>query len=131
MGPRAANHYAFVGGNFLAIPHFFTPEEVDNIMFAFRMWYRPLEEDDPLGWQTGEFMRHQDPRSIEETMVNFTRNADFHILPHHVLIPDGMPHGASFAFRVWTGEHQPAGILEEAQQVWNETLERANALFAR
>jgi hypothetical protein len=130
MGPRASGHYSFVGQNFMGIPASFSADEVEAIIYAYRMWIRPMEDDDPDDWIFANYANHYDSRSVDETMVYFTRNRDLQRVPLHVLVPGGMPHGAQFAFRVWVG-NDPAAIVEEAQQVWNDELARANALISR
>lgn len=126
MGPRATTHRFAGNMNFNAIPVNFDEQEVDDIFFALHQWNRPLPDfDDPLGWTAGAFANHHHPRSVNETMVMFTRNSDLMSPSFHTLVPGSMPHGEEFGWRIWHG-NDPAVILEEAQPRWNEYLARAN-----
>jgi len=127
-GPRMDRHYAWVQQNFNVIPHFFDDDEVDDIMFAIRKWIRPLPEDDPDDWILEAEAVHRDLRSVEETMVNFTRNPDLHVMPAHAMMPAlGHMLGENFAWRVWRG-NDPSVIIDEAQQVWDTFIDRVNNL---
>jgi hypothetical protein len=129
-GPRAESgvHMAWVSQNINVIPHFYSDEEIDNMMFAMQRWIRPLPDDDPDDWMEDAFTNHRDPRSVTETMVNFTRNPEFQGLPAHLMMP-GLGHTLSenFAWRVWVG-NDPSVIIEEAQQYWDAFLDRVNNL---
>ena len=126
MGPRAQAHRFSGNHNFQAIPVSFDEQDVSDIMYAFNLWYRPLPDfDDPLGWTAGAFASHYHPRSVNETLVMFSRNSDLMTPDFHTLVPGGMPHGPNFGWRIWHG-NDPAVILEEAQPIWEEYLARAN-----
>ena len=130
-GPSAPwdGHMNEVVGNFFAIPHVFNAQEVDDIMYAFTMWNAPLPGSEPDDWMIGEFTRHNQERSVTETMVNWTRNPEWQRMRVHAILPVAMPFGDQFAFRVWTGENTPGSVLEEAQAVWNNDIERANFML--
>ncbi|MCL2357171.1 MAG: hypothetical protein FWC70_08445 [Defluviitaleaceae bacterium] len=125
-GPRSDRHYAWVSRTINVIPFFYTEDEVDAFMFAYRMWNRPLPADTPQIRHWAEY--HRDMRSVEETMANFTNNPDLQIMPAHLMMP-GLGHTVSelFAWRIWSGD-DPAVIIEEAQPVWNAFIERVNNL---
>ncbi|MCL2386387.1 MAG: extracellular solute-binding protein [Defluviitaleaceae bacterium] len=127
-GPRMDYHHSWVNHNVNAIPHFYNPDEVSNIMFAMQRWIRPLEDDDPYDWIFENLVNHSDPRSVEETMMYFTRNPSLQSMPAHSMMPGlGEILGENFAWRVWSG-NEPAVIVEEAQLVWNAFLDRVNAM---
>ncbi|MCL2355891.1 MAG: extracellular solute-binding protein [Defluviitaleaceae bacterium] len=127
-GPRMDRHYAWVTQNFNVIPHFYSEDEVDDIMFALRRWIRPLPDDDPDEWILEAESVHRDLRSVEETMVNFTRNPDLHVMPAHMMMPAlGHTVAELFAWRVWRG-NDPSVIIDEAQQVWDGFIDRVNNL---
>lgn len=126
MGPRANTHLFHGNHNFQAIPVNFSQEEVDDIMFAFHQWYRPLEGfDDPNAWMAGAFTVHYSERSVEETMALFTRNGDLMRPNFNGFIP-GIPTGPQFGWRIWNN-NDPAVIVEEAQPVWNTYINNANS----
>lgn len=125
-GPRADTHRFMGNTNFQAIPVNFSAEEVDDIMFAHRQWVRPMPTfDDPLAWTAGAFAAHYHPRSVNETLMMFSRNPGLMSPAFHLIVPGGMPHGPEFGWRIWHG-NDPAVILEEAQPRWNDYLARAN-----
>jgi len=125
-GPRSDKHYTWISGEFTVIPHFYTPEEVDNFMFAMQRWIRPLEEDDPDDWIFEARENHRDMRSIDETMKNFTRNPELQVIPAHIMLP-GLGHSMDdlFAWNVWTG-NEASVIIEEAQLIWDAFLNDVN-----
>ncbi|MCL1845636.1 MAG: extracellular solute-binding protein [Defluviitaleaceae bacterium] len=142
-GPNAETHYTpSFRHPFYVIPYFFSPQEVDDIIFALRQWYRPLE-----GYGTQDWMAHAtenhgeaDLRSINETMVNFTENSEL----TRTLASTMMPWTSweeSFSYQwmeVWEwyerGEWQARyrdtrsahEIMLEAQSSWNEFLQGIN-----
>ena len=125
-GPSAGGgHYSWVASNINAIPHFYTEQEIDDFMFAMSLWNRPLEGEEDDDWMFGEYARHADPRSVDETMVNFTRNPYLQIMPAHQMIPGGIDIGPNWAWRVW-GDNEAATIVEEAMQILNERLAQVN-----
>ena len=127
-GPRAQNHYDWIARNINVIPHFFSEEEVSDIMFAMQMWIRPIPDDDPDDWIFANLVNHPDVRSVEETMRYFTRPPEFQLLPAHQMMP-GLGHtlGEVFQWRIWGGE-EAAVIVEEGQLVWGDFINRVNAL---
>jgi hypothetical protein len=127
-GPRSDRHYAWVSQNIYTIPYFYTEEEVASFMFAYHMWHMPLDDDDPNDWVFDEYPTHPQIRSVDETMVNFTRNASLQLVPAHDMMPglsDTLDH--LFAFRVWVG-YDASQIIEEGQLVWDAFLDRVNNL---
>ena len=126
-GPSArGGHWSWAAPNFNAIPHFYTEQEIDDIMFALRLWNRELPDSEDDDWKIGEYARHFEPRSVDETMVNFTRVSDFQVFPAHQLIPGGIDIGPNWAWRVW-GDADPATIIEEATLILDERLAQVNA----
>ncbi|MCL2364888.1 MAG: extracellular solute-binding protein [Defluviitaleaceae bacterium] len=130
-GPSAPwdGHMGELVGNFHAIPHVFDADEVDRIMYALTLWNAPLPDSEPDDWMIGEFARHNQPQSITETMINYTRNPEWQRMRVHAIMPVAASFGDSFAFRVWTGENTPASVLEEAQAVWNDYIARSNQML--
>ncbi|MDR0273478.1 MAG: extracellular solute-binding protein [Clostridiales bacterium] len=127
-GPRSDVHYAWVTQDINAIPYFYTEQEIDDIMFAMQRWIRPIEDGDTSDWMFDAYSNHPDPRSVEETMVHFTRNPNLQSTPAHSMMPGlGNTLDVLFAHRVWVG-NDASVIIEEAQQVWDSFLERVNNL---
>jgi hypothetical protein len=126
-GPSGTGHMSEILSNFNAIPHFFNEQEVEDIMFAWALWQRPLPDAEDDDWIFAEYTRHYDRRSVDETMVMYTRNALFQRVPVWRMMPGAaMPRGEQFAFRVWNGMYDAVTIVEEAQQVWDERIRRSN-----
>ena len=129
-GPRGqpSQHVGWVSHNIRVIPHFFTPEEVDDFMFAMRMWARPVEGDASDEWIFENYVNHPDTRSVDETMVNFTRNPDMHIMPVHNMLPGlGEYLGPLFHWRIGWGA-EAAGVVEEGSLAFQAFLDRVNAM---
>jgi hypothetical protein len=61
-GPRMATHHTWMSPNVNAIPHFFSQDDIDEIMFAMQLWIMPLEDDDPDDWIFANYVNHRDPR---------------------------------------------------------------------
>ncbi|MCL1843437.1 MAG: extracellular solute-binding protein [Defluviitaleaceae bacterium] len=127
-GPRSNYHYSWVTQNPNVIPHFYNAQEVSDILFAVSRWERELYDDHPDDWMDEAFTNHRDPRSVEETMVYFTRNADLQLMASHFFMPGlGDTLSENFAWRVWSPmNHDASVIIEEAQLVWNAFLDRVN-----
>jgi ABC-type glycerol-3-phosphate transport system substrate-binding protein len=124
--PRMENHYSWVTQNIYVIPHFYSAEEIDNIMFAMQQWLGSLEADND--WTQAALAHHRDTRSVTETMVGFTRNPELQSFPAHSLMPGlGHTHNDNFAWRVWIG-HDAQTIIDDAQSAWEAFLERINNL---
>jgi hypothetical protein len=128
VSPRMNETHAWVNHNINAIPHFFSQDEISDIMFALQLWIRPLEDDDPNDWIFANYVNHRDPRSVDETMVNYTNVPALQSMPAHAMMPGlGNTLGELFAWRVWSG-NEPAVIVEEAQLVWQAFLDRVNEM---
>ncbi|MCL2190193.1 MAG: extracellular solute-binding protein [Defluviitaleaceae bacterium] len=127
-GPSAPwdGHMNEVMGDFMAIPHVFNAQEVSDIMYALSLWYRPLPDSEPDDWKIEEFARHRHPRSVDETMALYTRNTEWQRVREWATLPININFGDNFAFRVWTGEHTPAIVTEEAQPVIDDIIARSN-----
>ena len=137
MGPRANNHYTFsAGGNIMAIPNAFSAEEVDVIMYAVMLWNRPLADEDEVDddeWMIEQFLNFPDPRSVEETMVRYTRNPALQNFSWHEVLPAGDGHWRRmFAWRVWGDRDaypDASTILEMAQLEWDDVILQSNEIM--
>jgi hypothetical protein len=134
-GPRAPQgvHMSFVlPSNISAIPAAFSPEEVEVILYAERLWNRQLPDAEDDDWIFEQLPNFRDPRSVHETIVNFTRNREMQRVPTHLTQPwqDTELFGRLFGWRIWNPlQLDPATIIEEAQQVFNEEINRINAII--
>ncbi|MCL1845635.1 MAG: hypothetical protein FWF77_07010 [Defluviitaleaceae bacterium] len=141
-GPNAQTHYTPTSRHpFYVIPYFFSPQEVEDIVFAIRMWYRLPETENPdwMHW-ANEWFENADPRSISESMVNFTENPAL----QRITSPTMMPWAhweesfSSHWDQAWEwynrGDWQTQEldtrtahqIINDAQAEWNEFLQRIN-----
>ena len=130
VGP-SGDTYRFQGNtNFHVIPSTFSPDEVDDIMFAYMMWQRPLPGfDDPDGWKAGAYLVHSTPRNVDETMALFGRDGTrWQPMWHAVLPGPGFHEGELFSWRMWHEDSDPAAIVEEAQPLVNEAVAEANRI---
>ncbi|MCL2048651.1 MAG: extracellular solute-binding protein [Defluviitaleaceae bacterium] len=127
-GPRSDTHNAWVSYNVHVIPQFYSEQEVDDIMFAMSKWIRPLEDDDPDDWMDEAFSNHRDERSVEDTMVKYTRNPDLQTMPAHMMMSGlGDTLDTLFAFKVWVDGNDASVIIEEGQLVWDAFLDDLNS----
>jgi ABC-type glycerol-3-phosphate transport system substrate-binding protein len=131
VGPNATQHHRIHHANIFMVPSTFSPEEVDDIMFAYQLWNRFLPEwDDPEGWMIARYLVHPDPRSVEETEALFLRNPEMFEMALQEFIPvlarnTGV--NPAFSWRLWQEESDPSVIVEEAQQRMEDGLAIANA----
>ncbi|MCL2200213.1 MAG: hypothetical protein FWB80_14975, partial [Defluviitaleaceae bacterium] len=86
-GTHFQNHYSWVRYNIYAIPYHFSNDEINDIMFAIKLWYLPLQQEGEYGWRAAEFATQRDPRSVTQTMASFSRNPETQSMPAHFLIP--------------------------------------------
>ena len=103
-GPSVQNHYTWVTQNIYVIPYFFTPQEVDDIMFALQQWNGPYTRNED--WINEALIDNRDPRSVTETMVNFTRNPALHVYPAHFAVTSSRLSilvRSHFPWRIWEG----------------------------
>ena len=132
IGPNNGGRgFRFQGNtNFSVIPSTFTPAEVEDIMFAYMMFHRPLPEfQDPDAWRIAAYLRHATPRSVDETMALFGRDPSrWEPMWHAVLPGPGFHEGEVFSWRMWHEGSDPAVIVEEAQPLVNEAVAEANRI---
>ena len=116
--------------NFTVIPSTFTPERVEETMFAYLMFHRPLPDfQDPDEWKIGPLLVHSTPRNVYESMALFARDpARFEPMWHAVLPGPGFHEGEVFSWRMWHEGSDPAQIVEEAQPLVNEAVAEANRI---
>ena len=123
MGPRANNHYTWGILNISIIPHYFTPEEIDDLMFAYTLWTTVPEDfrgDDV--WTSDVRVNHYDERSIDY-IARYTRNAALQVFPFQYAIP-GINMGPDITWHVWG--YEPAQLVERFQARWNSHINVAN-----
>ncbi|MCL1878458.1 MAG: extracellular solute-binding protein [Defluviitaleaceae bacterium] len=141
-GPNATSHYTpSFRSPIYVIPYFFSPQEVEDIIFALGQWYRATETDDMPSWMgmANETFENADPRSISETMVNFTENPELHRMLSINMMPWlSWEDSFSYIWQQWDWyssgdwfDPQPSTqsvqeIIAETQSAWYEFLERIN-----
>jgi ABC-type glycerol-3-phosphate transport system substrate-binding protein len=120
-GPRSANYRVFTRENMLIVPATFTPEQVDQILYALSLWYTPVVDED--AWKTGMYNTFRDARAVDETLV-LIRDTNLHMVKNHVFIP-GLQRGR-IAWEMWHHEGDPAQLIEAVSQDWNTRINDIN-----
>jgi len=123
MGPRRTNFVVYSSENVLVIPSTFPRAEVERIVAAIDLWYRPVDES-PYAWQDGLWHIFRDPRAVTETMA-IIRDPSLAIWQYHVVIP-GMNRGL-IAHEVWWHDGEPAQLVEAVSAAWNAVIADINA----
>ncbi|MCL2285976.1 MAG: extracellular solute-binding protein [Firmicutes bacterium] len=131
VGPSGTTHRFQGNTNFNVIPSTFNAQEVDDIMFAYLMWQRPLPGfDDPDAWKAAAYLVHSTPRNVDETMALFGRDGTrWEPMWHAVLPGPGFHEGEVFSWRMWHEGSDAAVIVEEAQPLVNDAVAEANRIL--
>lgn len=124
-GPRVTDHYTFGFLNISVIPHYFTEEEIDDLLFAYELWTTTPEDfRDPDLWMSSELTMQSNPRSVYESIANYTRVPELQLFPFHLAIP-GIEVGPDLDWHVW-GDDAPAQLVERVQARWDSHINVAN-----
>lgn len=125
IGPNGGGTHRFLNSpNISVIPATFSPEEADDIMFAFQLWMdTPEGFDDPDQWKNANFVNFRHPRSVEETML-ITRDQSLHSMAFNAFIP-GLQVG-DIAWQMWHEGADPIFMIERDQQAWEAIIYDAN-----
>jgi hypothetical protein len=125
-GPRAAGYRVGSTCRWFGIPSFFTKDEVDVILTAYKGWEDDGRPYDPDGWKEGHRWAVRDTRSIEETgvMQRDNRNVAYKI---HSLVP-GYTDGpmAEFVHEIVVTDSSPAQLLESYTPRFLAFIDAAN-----
>jgi len=125
MGPRVNEHLSFGYLNFSVIPAYFTEQEIDDLLFAYRLWTTTPEDfrgDDV--WMSAALALQSNPRSVHESIALHTRVASRQIFPYRLVI-SGIDTGPDIDWEVWSGT-APAQLVEAIQARWNSHINVAN-----
>jgi len=125
MGPRATTHYTFGYLNFSVIPHYFTEQEIDDLLFAYNLWVTvPEDFRGPDVWKSSAYTLQYNPRSVDESIALHTRDASRQSFPFQMAIP-GIDIGPDLTWEVWSGD-APAQLVERIQARWDSHINVAN-----
>jgi len=123
-GPRVSTYLIAPEENIFAIPSTFTPQEADDILFAYSLWMTPAPgNEDPELWKYSLYPSYRDPRAVDETVAMF-RDPAYHIPVYDSLVP-GMDRGP-LVWHIWDGGIDPAQLVETASPAWNAAIAKAN-----
>jgi len=118
-GPRSPTPRVFTRENVLVVPATFTPEQVDQILYALSLWYTPVTDD----WKSGWYNTFRDSRAVDETLA-LIRDTNLHIHKNFVLIP-GLQRG-NIAWEMWHHEGDPSQLIERVSANWNSRIQDVN-----
>ena len=127
LGPNASMpHYHFTTIDMIfAIPNTFTPQEVDNILFAWQQWSATPEGfDDTNEWMYAALEDHHTHRSVRETMAQHTRNHANALPMMHAFIPGLRVDDISWA--LWQDDTDISAIIENMRPSWDAIIGAAN-----
>jgi ABC-type glycerol-3-phosphate transport system substrate-binding protein len=123
-GPRSSNYAALVDENVFVIPSVFSPEDADNILFAYSLWMTPAPgNEDPDMWKAGQYPIYRDRRAVDETL-SMLRDPAFTRMAYHMLVPGFRP--GDIAWNMWNGEYDPARLVESVSRSYDDIINRAN-----
>lgn len=119
-GPRSPTHRVFTRENVMVVPATYTPEQVDQIMYALALWYTPQDDGD---WKSGWYNTFRDARAVDETLA-LIRDTSLHIHKNFVLIP-GLNRG-QIAWNMWHHDGDPAQLVEAVSANWDALIGDVN-----
>jgi ABC-type glycerol-3-phosphate transport system substrate-binding protein len=119
-GPKSPGRpRVFTRENIIIIPSTYKPADVEKILYALMLWYTPQSAD----WKSGWYNTFRDRRAVDETLT-MIHDASLHIPKNHIFIP-GLNRGA-IAWEMWFHEGDPAQLIEQVSQDWNNKIEDVN-----
>ena len=119
-GPRSPTQRVYTRENVMVVPATFTPQQVDQIMYALSLWYTPQTDY----WKSGWYNTFRDARAVDETLA-MIRDTSLHMHKNYVLIP-GMNRG-NIAWEMWYHEGDPAQLVETVSQNWDNLIDDVNS----
>jgi len=126
MGPRRNNFAVYVSEHILVIPHTFPQAEVERIVAAVDLWYRPVDES-PYAWQDGLWHIFRDARAVTETMA-IIRDPSLMIWQYHRMVP-GLERG-HISWYMWYHDGEASQLIEAVSVAWNALIADLNADLA-
>jgi ABC-type glycerol-3-phosphate transport system substrate-binding protein len=129
-GPRLSDYLFSQDENVCIIPSTYTPEEVDNIMFAYKLWQTPAPgNDDDNAWKASQYNIYRDTRAVDETGA-MIRDPQYSIFKYENLL-SGFTNNArgQMAWDMWVDgvAQNPAQLIERVTPSWQAIVEDANA----
>ena len=121
-GPACRDYRYSCDENVMVIPSTYTPEEVEKILFAAKLWYTPVDDDDDA-WKLGMYNQYRDSRAVDETLAMF-RDPKYGSIKNYVYIP-GLERG-DIAWQMFWWEGDPAQLVETVSQSWGDLIHQAN-----
>jgi ABC-type glycerol-3-phosphate transport system substrate-binding protein len=118
-GPRARDYRMPGDENVLVVPNTFSATDVDSILRAVDLWFRPVNTD----WKVGMYPVFRDRRAVDETMA-MVRDPRYSAFRNHIMVP-GLERG-DIAWQMWWYDGEPAQLVESVSQNWNALIAEAN-----
>jgi ABC-type glycerol-3-phosphate transport system substrate-binding protein len=120
-GPRSSGYLALTEENVFVIPNVVSPEDADNILFAYSLWMTPVSGEG--GWKNDQYPNYRDKRAVDETLA-MLRNPAFTRMAYNVLVP-GFRAG-DIAWNMWNEGVDPPRLIESVSQSYNDIISKAN-----
>ncbi|MDR3174605.1 MAG: extracellular solute-binding protein [Treponema sp.] len=123
-GPRSSGYLALADENVFAIPSVVSPEDADNILFAYSLWITPAPGNgDPDMWKTGQYPNYRDRRAVDETL-SMLRDPAFTRMAYNALVPGFK--SSDIAWNMWNEGLDPPRLIESVSQSYNDIISKAN-----
>lgn len=119
-GPKVKDYRFPNDENVLVIPVTYK-DQVDAIVAAIDLWYKPVTDD----WKTGMYPFFRDRRAVDETMA-MIRSPKYGAFRNYIMIP-GLNRG-EIAWEMWWFDGEPAQLVEQVSQNWNALIKDANEM---
>jgi len=124
-GPATDRHHFMSIGNIHAIPHTFTSQEADDILFAWQIWTAAAyNADDYNAWIASALHAHYHSRSVHETLRRHLRNPENAIPMLQAFVPGLQTNFISDL--MWREDSDIERIIEDAQPLWESLINMAN-----
>jgi len=125
-GPRATDYVVGMSDATWVIPNTFSPEEVEDIMFALELWNTPPPGyDGPDDWMTPFYPSYRDERAVEETLAIMFNPANAKIDYQNFIAGSVKTDGV--ASDVYWRSKTPAESVESMTPIWQVEIDKLNA----
>jgi hypothetical protein len=123
-GPNASTYITSNDENVYVIPSTYSAEDIEKILFAFKLWSTPAPGNDaPDAWKESLYNIYRDSRAIDETL-QMMREPSHNIYKYFLLIP-GLQRG-DMSWNMWFDGVDPASLIESVQQSWDALISEVN-----